>query len=287
VDEMMDLPDTLVYLNGEFLPLCEARVSVLDRGFLFGDGIYEVIPVFGGAPFRLTEHLQRLDRSLEGIRMVTPLTPEQWTQIFSRLIQGPDDQSLYLQITRGTAAKRDHAFSPDLEPTVFVMCTPIQPPPPTGARAITVPDIRWQWCHIKAITLLANVLLRQQAVDQGCGEAILVKDGYALEGAASNLFMVLDGVLITPPKTQEILPGITRDLLVELAQAHELDHAERPIRVEELLSASEIWVTSSTREILPIVELDGRTVGTGAPGPVWERMNLLFQAYKQSLRTAP
>ncbi len=277
--------DQIVYLNGDYLPLGQARISVLDRGFLFGDGVYEVIPVYGGKPLRLAEHLHRLSNSLAGIRMEPPLTAEQWDAIFKRLIQGEQDQSIYLQVTRGVALKRDHAFPKgDVAPTVFVMCTPLAPIPADGVRAITVPDIRWQWCHIKAITLLANVLLRQQAVDEGCAEAILVRDGYAIEGAASNLFAVVDGVLLTPPKANDILPGITRDLIVELAEANLIPLEERKILQEELARAEEIWVTSSTREVLPIIELDGKKVGSGEPGPLWVRMNALYQQRKEGLR---
>lgn len=275
---------SIVYLNGEFLPLDQAKVSVLDRGFLFGDGVYEVVPVYGGKPFRLPEHLERLGNSLAGIRMAPPLSVEQWEAIFQRLIQGGEDQSIYLQVTRGVAPKREHAFPKDASPTVFAMCAPIAPIPASGAKAITVPDIRWQWCHIKAVTLLANVLQRQQAVDEGCAEAILVRDGYAIEGAASNLFAVVDGVLLTPPKDHDILPGITRDLVVELAEANNIPLQERKIALDELNRAEEVWVTSSTREILPIVELDGRKVGAGEPGLVWQRMNALYQERKAQLR---
>jgi D-alanine transaminase len=278
----MDQP--LVYLNGEFLPLDQAKISVLDRGFLFGDGVYEVIPVYGGRPLRLGEHLRRLENSLAGIRMEPPLGAEQWEAIFQRLIQGGEDQSIYLQVTRGVGPKRDHAFPKGAAPTVFVMCTPIAPIPAAGAKAITVPDIRWQWCHIKAITLLANVLQRQQAVDEGCAEAILVRDGFAIEGAASNLFALVDGMLLTPPKGHDILPGITRDLVVELAQANGIPLEERKIALEELIRAEEVWVTSSTREVLPVVELDGRKVGAGEPGPLWAKMNALYQQRKEQLR---
>ncbi|MDD5033258.1 MAG: D-amino acid aminotransferase [Methylococcaceae bacterium] len=275
----------MVYLNGEYLPLDQAKVSVLDRGFLFGDGVYEVVPVYGGEPLRLASHLERLNDSLRGIRMASPLSASQWEAIFRRLIQGEQDQSIYLQITRGAAPKRDHAFPQgELAPTVFVMCTPITPAPATGVRAITLQDIRWQWCHIKAITLLANILLRQQAVDEGCAEAILIRDGYAIEGAASNLFAVVDGILLTPPKSQQILPGITRDLVVELAQSNAIPLEIRNIGEEELHRAEEIWVTSSTREVLPIVELDGKQIGMGEPGPAWQRMNELYQTLKTRLR---
>ncbi|QSA97076.1 D-amino acid aminotransferase [Methylococcus sp. EFPC2] len=277
--------EQIVYLNGEFLPLAQAKISVLDRGFLFGDGVYEVIPVYGGKPFRLAEHLARLNNSLAGLRIVSPLGDAEWEALFARLIEGEDDQSIYLQITRGAPPKRDHAFPKDpVPPTVFAMCTPIAPIPAQGVSAITVPDIRWQWCHIKAITLLGNVLLRQQAVEQGCAEAILVRDGYAIEGAASNLFAVVDGILMTPPKGHDILPGITRDLVVEIAHDNGIALEERKIAFDELKRASEVWVTSSTREVLPIVELDGVKVGDGIPGPLWARVNDLYQARKALLR---
>lgn len=280
----MNQAEQLVYLNGEFLPLSQAKISVLDRGFLFGDGVYEVVPVYGGKPLRLPEHLRRLERSLAGIRMAPPLSDSQWEAIFGRLIQGDEDQSIYLQVTRGVGPKRDHAFPKDVPPTVFAMCNALAPIPASGVKAITVPDIRWQWCHIKAITLLANVLQRQQAVDEGCAEAILVRDGYAIEGAASNLFAVVDGVLLTAPKGNDILPGITRDLVVELAQAHAIPSQERKISLEELARAEEVWITSSTREVLPVIELDGKPVGLGEPGPVWARMDALYQQRKQQLR---
>jgi D-alanine transaminase len=278
------LDRSLVYLNGEFLPLADARISVMDRGFLFGDGVYEVIPVYGGRPFRLAEHLSRLEDSLRGIRMAPPLGESDWSAIFQRLIQCDHDQSIYLQVTRGVAPKRDHAIPDDIAPTVFAMCTPIAPLPTDGIRAVAVQDIRWQWCNIKAITLLANVLLKQQAIDQDCTEAILVSDGHAVEGAASNLFVVLDGVLVTPPKGRELLPGITRDLVLELASANGLAAVERPITVAELKSASEVWLTSSTREIMPVIELDGVAVGSGRPGPVWAQVQDLYRAYKETLR---
>jgi len=280
----MPRQEQIVYLNGEFLPLDQAKISVLDRGFLFGDGVYEVIPVYGGKPLRLAEHLERLSNSLAGIRMESPLDEAQWEAMFERLIQGEEDQSIYLQVTRGVGPKRDHAFPKGVAPTVFAMCTPIAPIPASGVKAITVPDIRWQWCHIKAITLLANVLQRQQAVDEGCAEAILVRDGYAIEGAASNLFALVDGILLTPPKGHEILPGITRDLVVELALANSIPLEERKIRLEELNRADEVWVTSSTREVLPIIELDGKKVGAGEPGLLWSRMNALYQQRKELLR---
>ena len=280
----MQLDSSIVYLNGTFLPLSEAKVSVMDRGFLFGDGVYEVIPVYGGQPLRLAEHLARLANSLAAIRMQPPLTEEDWSAIFARLIQGGHDQSIYLQITRGAAPKRDHAIPPNIEPTVFAMCTPIAPLPTEGIRAVTVNDIRWLRCDIKAITLLANVLLKQEAIDAGTAEAVLIRDGYAVEGAASNLFALIDGTLVTPPKGRELLPGVTRDLVLELALENGVAAVERPIAFTELKAAQEIWLTSSTREIMPVIELDGAPVGTGAPGNLWERVHGYYRAYKETLR---
>jgi D-alanine transaminase len=283
-NESMAQSKTPVYLNGEFLPLSEAKVSVLDRGFLFGDGVYEVIPVYGGQPFRLAEHLRRLDNSLRGIRMESPLSDAAWTSVFEKLIDGRHDQYIYLQVTRGAAPKRDHALPAEIEPTVFVMCSPIAPIPVEGVRAVTMEDIRWRWCHIKAITLLANVLLRQEAVDRGAAEAILVRDGWVAEGAASNVFAVTGGVLVTPPKSNELLPGITRDLVLELAAANGVALEERRIGIDEFRGAAEIWLTSSTREILPVIELDGLPVGGGEPGALWRRMHTIYQDYKEKLR---
>lgn len=277
---------SLVYLNGEYLPLDQAKVSVLDRGFLFGDGVYEVIPVYGGKPLRLVEHLRRLDQSLAGIRMASPLSDAEWAEIFERLIQGREDQYIYLQVTRGAAPKRDHAIPAEISPTVFVMRSLIAPIPLDGIRAVTLDDIRWRYCNIKAITLLANVLLRQEAVDRGAAEAILVRDGWVTEGAASNIFLVKGGALVTPPKSNELLPGITRDLVLELARENGIAAEERLFRLEELQAADEIWMTSSTREVLAVIELDGAPVGDGKPGPVWKRVQAIYQDYKRRLREA-
>jgi D-alanine transaminase len=274
-----------VYLNGDYLPLNEAKISVLDRGFLFGDGVYEVIPVYSGHVFQFAAHMQRLDNSLAGISLNNPHSREQWLNIITPLLDLGQDQSIYLQITRGTADKRDHAFPKNIPPTVFVMCSKLSPldGKNSGVKAISVEDSRWEHCNIKAITLLANILHRQAAVDQGCAEAILVKDGYVTEGAASNVFAVIDGMLVTPPKSNDILPGITRDVILALAQENKMANAEEIISLDALALASEIWITSSMREILPVVELDSKMIGNGVPGPVFETMNRLFQAYKQSV----
>lgn len=277
------------YLNGEFLPLSEAKVSVLDRGFIFGDGVYEVIPVYGRRAFRLSHHLQRLQNSLDAIRIDNPLSNEGWQQIIDALIEqnDGDDQSVYLHITRGVA-KRDHRFPADTPATVFVMSNPLLAPEQAtveqGIKAVTLPDIRWLNCHIKAISLLPNILFRQAAIDSGGDEAILLRDGKATEGAASNLFIVKDAVIITPPKSHKLLPGITRDLIVELAQQHQLNCEEREIDEQELFAADEIWISSSTKEVMPVLELNQQPVGNGQPGPVWRQIYRLYQQMKQQLR---
>jgi len=276
--------DPIVYLNGTFLPLSQAKIPVLDRGFLFGDGVYEVIPAYGGRLFRLDQHLDRLDHSLRAIRLDSPLQRHQYRTICQELLQGDVDQAVYLQITRGVALKRDHAFPTEPHPTVVAWATPIDTNLPRPIRAITCEDIRWQWCHIKAITLLANVLLRQEAIDRGCQEAILIRNGEVTEGAASNVFAVIDGTVVTPAKGPYLLPGITRDLILELAAAHGISCAERTLTAEELARAEEIWLSSSIRELVPVVELDGKPVGGGRPGPLWHKLHDLFQSYKQAFR---
>lgn len=275
-----------VYLNGEFLPPDQARVSVFDRGFIFGDGVYEVIPVFGGRLFRLPHHLTRLDTSLGAIRLRNPHTQQEWNSIFTRLLAAESgDQSIYLQVTRGVAP-RDHAFPPNITPTVFAYAQPLNYSPPEqlalGVAAVTAADIRWQRCDIKAIALLANALLRQEAIDHGAVEAILVRDGVVTEGAASNIFVIKNGRLVTPPKGPFILPGITRDLVVEIARAKGVPCDELPVKIETLTSADEVWLTSSTKEILPITRIDGKLVGDGKPGPMHARMFALYKEYKQA-----
>jgi D-alanine transaminase len=281
---------SIAYLNGSFLPLDETRVSVMDRGFLFGDGVYEVIPVYGGRLFRLPHHLQRLANSLTAVRIDNPLTAGGWSAMLEELVERNhgNDQAVYLQVTRGVAPERDHAFPVPSRPTVFAMSTPVAEAVETGSaagvRAITLPDIRWLHCNIKAITLLPNVLLRQQALDADTAEAILIRDGDAIEGAASNIFIVEHGELVTPPKGPALLPGITRDLVLELAAANAIPVRESAIRAAQLPAADEIWLTSSTREISPVTHLDERRIGDGTPGPLWMRMIRLFQDYKEAVR---
>jgi D-alanine transaminase len=278
-----------VYLNGDFLPEEDACVSVLDRGFIFGDGVYEVIPAYGRRLFRLQGHLERLQNSLDGVRITNPHTPDEWHYLIEKIIDANagEDQSVYLQITRG-AAKRDHAFPSDAKPTVLIMSNPMSAADTallkSGVSAITTEDIRWIYCHIKAICLLPNVLLRQKAIDAQSAEAILIRDGLATEGAASNLFVVHEGIIRTPPKGPLLLPGITRDLVIELAAENQIPYEEANILEADLARAEEIWLTSSTKEILAVTQLDGKPVGNGNPGPLWERMYGLYQQYKQQLR---
>ena len=275
-----------VYLNGEYLPVEQAKVSVMDRGFLFGDGVYEVIPCYAGQLFHLQAHIDRLSASLAGVRMNNPYSTEQWLEIFKPLIDVSQNQYIYLQITRGVSPKRDHAFPDNTPQTIFVMCNNIVPFAglETGVKAITLDDSRWKYCNIKATALLAHLLHRQTAVDQECAEAILIdKEGFITEGAASNVFAVINGVMLTPANSNSILPGITRDVILELAEKNNIPFREDDISLAELKTASEIWVTSSTREIIPVVELDGVAVADGKVGSVWHTMNNIFQAYKQSL----
>ncbi len=283
----------IAWLNGRFLPLAEARVSVLDRGFTFGDGVYEIVPVYSRRPFRLDAHLHRLQRSLDGIRLANPHSADRWHALLGELVARQDfsDQSLYIQVTRGVPGPgqppRDHAFPRDVAPTVFLYAQPLvtatAEQKAAGVCAITVPDPRWQHCDIKAISLLANVLMRQQAVDAGCAEAILLRDGLLTEGAASNIFMVKDGLLRTPAPSPHMLTGITYDVVLELAAAHGIAHAVGPVTEAELRTADEIWMTSSTREIMPVVRLDGVAVGTGVPGSLARRMDALYQQFKQDV----
>ncbi len=285
---MNDTP-ALAWLDGELLPLAEARVPVLDRGFLFGDAVYEVIPVYGGRPCRMDEHLERLSASLAATAIPEPHDRAAWRALLARLVEanGGGDLALYLQVTRGVAPKRDHAVAPGLVPTVFAMAMPIAPRPAAvierGLAAVTVADSRWARCQIKATTLLANVLHKQEALDQGADDALLVRDGQVIEATASNVFAVLDGVAVTPPVDPGMLTGVTRNLVLELAARGGIETREAPLPARDLERASELWLTSSTREVSPVTTLDGRPVGDGRPGPLWRRIDDLYQAYKAAL----
>ena len=281
----------MVFLNGKVLPVEDAKVSVLDRGFIFGDGVYELVPVYSRVPFRLGEHLARLERSLAEARIRNPYSREQWRDYIFQLIdrQSFEDQGVYFQVTRGVA-KRDHAFPKNAEPTVFMMSNPLVNPPAEqverGGAAVSAQDHRWLRCDIKSISLIGNVLLRQISAEAGAAETILFRDGKLTEASASNVFIVRGGVIQSPPKSSLILPGITYDVVAELAAANALPLEFREIGEQEVRSADEIWVTSSSREVFAIVSLDGTKIGDGRPGPVFRRMYRLYQEFKQQVMRA-
>ena len=285
----MNAGQPVAWLDGALLPLAEARVPVLDRGFLFGDAVYEVIPVYGGRPCRMAEHLARLSASLAATAIPEPHDRATWRNLLGRLVEanGGGDLALYLQVTRGVAPKRDHAIAPGLVPTVFAMAMPIAPRPPElgerGLAAVIVADSRWARCQIKATTLLANVLHKREATEQDADDALLVRDGHVIEATASNVFAVLDGVAVTPPVDPVMLTGVTRNLVLELAAAGGIETREAPLPVADLARASEVWLTSSTREVSPVTTLDGQPVGDGRPGPQWRRIDALYQEYKAAL----
>lgn len=275
----------IVYLNGRFLPLGEARIQVMDRGFLFGDGVYEMLPVYGNSVLREDEHLARLSGSLDAIDIPDPHDVNNWKSLIRELLdRNPvsEHRSVYIEVTRGVG-DRDHLYdSACLTPTVFMLCRPVKTRDYSGGvGAITHADIRWDYCHIKAVSLLPAVLLKQRARSAGCHEAILLRDGEVTEGASSNVFVVSNGVIITPPKSNNLLPGITRDLIVELASSAGMPCREDVLPEQALRDADEIWITSSTMEIAPVVKLDGRKVGTGETGPYWKRMKSLYEEFKQ------
>ena len=281
----------MVFLNGKQLPIEEAKIPVLDRGFIFGDGVYELVPVYSRVAFRLDEHLARLERSLGETRIRNPYSRSQWRDIIYRLVDAQpfDDQGVYFQVTRGVA-KRDHAFPADAEPTVFMMSNPLVTPPKEvvqkGGIAVTAQDNRWLRCDIKSISLIGNCLLRQLSAEAGAAETILFRDGKLTEASASNVFVVKRGVILSPPKSSLILAGITYDVVTELAQANALPLEFREVTEAEVRGADEIWVTSSSKEVLPIVALDGARVGDGRPGPLFARMYQLYQEFKQKVMRA-
>ena len=278
--------NAVCHLDGRFLPLSEARISPMDRGFLFADGGYEVIPVYSRQPFRLDQHLARLGNTLAGLVIADPHPPARWRELVHEVIARNewDDQSVYVQVTRGREARRNHGFSPDLAATVFLMSEALVTVPEeqreAGVGAITAADFRWLRCDLKTIALLANCLLRNHALKAGCAEAVLLRDGFLTEGSASNIFIVRDGVMLAPPKSHLMLPGITYDVVLELAAANGQPHEVREIREQELRSADEIWLTSSTKEVLPITRLDDHPVGDGRPGPVARKMTAWYQEFK-------
>lgn len=263
----------IAYLNGTFLPVEAARISPLDRGFLFGDAVYEVIPVYDGHPLLLEAHLERLFRSLREIRLAVPVSAAQWREIIATLIarNGGNDMSIYLQISRGTDTGRDHVFPTGIPPTIFGLASPLTRPDlaAAGVRATTARDIRWGRCDIKATSLLANILLRQEAVDAGGNEVILLADGQVTEGSASSVIIVEGRMLSTRPNSPAILPGTTIQLIRELAVESGLEFREENIAEERLRRADEVWLLGALRGVTPVTHLDGEPVGAGIPGPVW------------------
>ncbi len=275
-----------VYLNGEFLPLADAKISVLDRGFIYGDGVYEVVPVYGRTPFRMSQHLKRLQYSLDGIRLANPHHDKAWEGLIADLIarQPFADQAIYLQITRGVA-KRDHAFPPSVTPTVFMMSNPLVVPTPEqverGVAVVTAHDNRWLRCDLKTTSLLGNVLMRQLAVDHGAIETVMFRDGHLTEASASNVLIVRDGVVIAPPKDNLILPGITYDATLEIARDAGVALDVRAVTHAEAMGAQEMWLSSSTKEVLAVTTVDARPFAGGVPGPVFRRVWAAFQQRKR------
>ncbi len=281
-----------VFLNGEYMPIEQARIPVLDRGFLFGDGLYEVIPVYSRLPFRLGQHLARLESGCAAIRLSNPYDARRWGRIISKVIASNpwDDQAVYLQLTRGVF-KREHIFPKDIRPTVFVMANPLVTPPAAqvenGMPAMTAQDFRWTRADIKSVSLLGNCMLRTLADEAGCIETILLRDGLLTEASVSNVFIVKNGVVLAPPKSHLMLPGTTYDVVLELLAAGGIAHEVRPVSEAELRAAEEIWLTSASKEVLAVNALDGKTIGSGKPGPVFRRTHALYQAYKASVMRTP
>ena len=281
----------MIYLNGDYMPLEEARIPVLDRGFIFGDGIYEYIPVFERAPFRMREHYQRLVRSLAEVKIPNPFDEAGFFAVVRKLIaeHPSDNQGIYIHITRGVAP-RDHSFPKGVKPTVFIMSNPLVLPTQAqidNGLAVSVrEDIRWLRCDIKSISLLGHCMLRTEATEEGSAEVILVRDGHLTEASASNVLIVKDGSVLCPPKDNLILPGITYDVVLELLREHGFKHSVRPVTESELRSAQEVWLTSSTKDVLAVTRMDGKPVGSGRPGPVFARIRPLFTALKAKMKAS-
>ena len=281
----------IAHFNGELLPLDQIRISPLDRGFIFGDGVYEVIPAYGGRLLRAREHFNRLQRSMDEIGLANPHSVDGWIAEVNRLLaHHPGNQSVYIQVTRGVPPKRDHVIPKGLTPTVFMMVSPLATPSAEmvekGVACVSARDFRWEKCHIKSTSLLGNVLARQISADAGATETILFRDGWLTEAAASNVFIVKDGAVAAAPQDEHILLGITYELLTDLAREGKLRFDVRPIAEAEVRAADEIWLSSSTKEVLAVTTLDGKPVGAGVPGPVFRRMHALFQEYKAALSAA-
>jgi Branched-chain amino acid aminotransferase/4-amino-4-deoxychorismate lyase len=275
-----------VFLNGEFVPLSAAKVSVLDRGFMLGDGVYEIMPAYSRVLFRLKEHLARLRYSLGSVRISDPYDTTRWIDLLETVVdRNPwPDQTVYLQVSRGVAPRNQPFPSPAVAPTVLIMsselCGPTDEERNAGFKVITREDYRWLRCDIKTTSLIANCLLRQEAAEANCAEVILLRGGKVTEASSSNVFIVKNDVIIAPPKDNLILPGITYDLVLELAKADGLPFEVREISVAELYAADEVWLSSSIREVVPVTMVDGMPVGEGVPGPVYGKVYGLYQDYK-------
>lgn len=292
------LPATSCYLNGEYTALKDARISVMDRGFIFGDGVYEVVPVYGTRPFRFAQHMARLDRSLAELRIANPLTHEQWREIVIKLVDGyalsqhtsseKIDQLVYIQITRGVAL-RDHVMPPDLAPTVFVMTSTMKPPTPEqraqGVACVTADDFRWSKAHIKSTSLLGAVFARQISADADAVETVMFRDGFLSEAAACNVWAVKDGKVLGPPKDNLVLEGIRYGLIEDICREAGIGFELRRISREEVFAADELLLSSATKEVLAITTLDGRPVGNGKPGPVYAKLHAAYQRAKQAPST--
>ncbi|HXZ48580.1 MAG TPA: D-amino acid aminotransferase [Usitatibacter sp.] len=281
----------IAHFNGALLPLDRIAISPLDRGFLFGDGVYEVIPVYDGVPLRAREHFERLQRSMDEIGLANPHTVDEWIALTQELLaHHPGNQAVYVQVTRGVPPKRDHVMPKGLKPTVFMMCQPLATPSreavEKGVACVTSRDFRWEKCHIKSTSLLGNVMARQVSAEAGAAETILIRDGFVTEASASNVFVVKGGKVAAPPQDNFILLGITYDLLVKLAGEGAIDLEIRSVAEAELRAADEIWLSSSSKEVLAVTTLDGKPVGDGRPGPLFRRMHALFQDHKRKLAAA-
>jgi len=286
-------PLPLCYLNGAYVPLKEASVSPFDRAFLFGDAVYEVVPVYQSRPFRLRQHLDRLNRSLAGIRMQPAMAHGDWAHLCQELISRNSavDGHLYMQVSRGAEFGRNHAWPEGLKPTVFAYCTELAPLAPSlidnGVAAITAADTRWARRDIKATALLANILLKKLAADAGAFETIMLENGQLTEGSSTTVHVIKNGVIHTPPNSQQILPGTTRDVVTELADLLSIRNSSAPVSEAALRDADEIWLAFSTRGVLPVTKLDGAPVGGGVTGSLFRRMHLAFANYIRELAKAP
>jgi D-alanine transaminase len=288
---MTSLPDTPCLLNGQLLPLNQAKVSVLDRGFIFGDGVYEVIPVYGRRLFRFDEHMARLARSLDKLRIVNPHSREEWLRHVRTLVAAvpAEDQLVYIEITRGVAM-RDHVMPEGLTPTVFVMSNPMKPPAAEqrhhGVACVTARDFRWERGDIKSVSLLGNVLARQMSADRGATETIMFRDGWLTEASGSNVWVVHEGAVLGAPRSEHVLEGIRYELLRELCEEEGIAYNLRPIAEDDVRTADELMLTSASKEVLPVTQLDEHPVGHGAlrgkPGPIYAR---LYEAYQRAKRS--